>query len=1077
MLLSKHCAEFLAKPCTCDRSKDVDTDDMFTDTEGQPKEEAFRVDSEDLPRFQCTLKIQLGKHAYDNAKNQPFKRPYYTALLDTGSSRCFGAPHVVPDGMTISESNATTFDTQNGAFSDKGTVNLPLILPQFSPHRQFQHNVHVHKMPNKRYDFIIGRDLLAKLGFEIDFKKMVLRWHDLEVPMPSKRSKAETLTTAPASIKHNIADAIPDTLSTDQQQALAAVLNDRSKLFGPGIGSIPGPPVSVEAKETPLKPYYRKPYRIPLALMDEAKAEVQSYVNQGILKPILDSPWGSPTLFLRKPNGGLRVVTDFRKVNEMLRRKPYPMPKTDEMFQSMDGFDYASCLDLNKGFYHLKLDGEAQKIFTTVMPWGKYCYLRMPMGYLSAPDSFQHAMDQILGDLPYCMVFIDDVCIWTKGSFEKHLTQVATVLDRLMQADLRVNLKKSKFCADEMKYLGFIFTKQGIRADPKKTEAIQNLTSLKNRREVRSFIGMANYLRNHIHRYSHHAAPLTDLLKEKKTKFIWNDKAQQAFETLKKLISQAVMLNFPDYDKPFVLFTDASKYQIGAVLMQKDANGNWRPIAFFSKKMTGAQMRYTVTEQELLSIVETLRTYRCMLLGRQIEIFTDHKNLTFEKFASDRVARWRLYVEEFSPVIKYVPGKHNLVADALSRLPMRENVGETDADDELMEVSTPWTDKCPIDFTVLAECQKTELPAKTYAKAKSVTFGDVVLKVNKNGRVMVPTSLREPLMEFYHDTLRHPGVVRMCNSLWMNFAWPTLKEDVTEYVKNCDICQRFKKNQKHYGLLPTADARTLVPWEQVAVDLIGPWTIKAKNKTVKLTALTIIDLATRWIEIVRVHSKDSENVALLFDRWWINRYPRPSKVIHDSGTEFSSEFRELLESTGIEDVTTTVKNPRANAILERVHDVIGNMLRTYDFENQVIDNWGADKQDPLDGFLQAVAFAIRATYQTSIGTSPAALAFGRDMFFPTKYVANWKLMKQMRRKQMENGRDRENRKRIPHKYRVNDLVLIRHDMDGQPHGKMKRPTSGPFRVLRVLGSTLEIDRGVYTEKVNIRRLQPYHSLS
>lgn len=1043
------------------------------------EEECFHMLDQTGSRILCTIQVQLAKTAYEKARYPPYKRPVLKALLDTGATRTFASPDVVPEGIAISRDTKTTFETQGGPFEAKGTAVLEMILPEFSPHRKFRHTVHVHHMPSSRYDLIFGRDLMIKLGIQIDFATMSLKWGELEIPMPLRNGThdQELNSVTPASIKCKIDNALPDTLTPDQRTALADVLMAKPNLFAPGIGTLPCPPVSVEPKQVPLRPYFRKPYRVPLSILEEAKAEIEQYVRHGILKPTFDSPWGSPTMVLRKPDGGLRIVTDFRKVNEMLRRKPYPMPKIDEKFQSMDGFDFISSIDLYKGFYHVRLDEEAKKIFTTVLPWGKYSYQRMPMGYLSAPDTFQYEMDKILGDLPFCVVFIDDVCIYTKGSFDDHLMHLVTVLDRLAAANVRVNLEKSKFVADKLKYLGFVFSKDGIRADPKKAEAIKNIQPPKSKKQLRSFLGMTNYLRNHVPRYSHHSAPLTDLLQNKS--FQWTTHAQQAFETLKNLIARAVMLSFPDFTKPFEIFTDASKLQIGAVIMQRTDNGDFQVIALFSKKMNGAQTRYTVTEQELLSIVETLKTYRYMLLGFPIVIYTDHKNLTFEKFASDRVARWRLYVEEYSPEIKYVPGKHNLVADALSRLPMRESEQATDGGiDELMEISAhSWNDQCPIDFRVLAECQRKELPNKIFIQAKEWKVGDVVLKLNRNGRVMVPESLRMPLMEFYHDTLRHPGVVRMTNTLWMNFAWPSMKEDVMDLIKKCDLCQRFKKNQKQYGLLPAADARTLVPWDQVAVDLIGPWTIKAKNRTVQLTAMTIIDLATRWIEIVRVHSKDSENVALLFDRWWINRYPRPTKVIHDSGTEFSGEFRELLESTGIEDVTTTVKNPRANAILERVHDVIGNMLRTYDFENQFIDDWGKDKQDPLDGFLQAVAFAIRATYQTSIGTSPAALAFGRDMFFPTKYVANWKLMKKMRGSQMEKGRLKENAKRIPHRYRPNDMVLIRHDMDGQPRGKMQCPTSGPYKVLRVRGPTLEIDRGPYIEKVNLRRVQPYHSLS
>jgi hypothetical protein len=134
---------------------------------------------------------------------------------------------------------------------------------------------------------------------------------------------------------------------------------------------------------------------------------------------------------------------------------------------------------------------------------------------------------------------------------------------------------------------------------------------------------------------------------------------------------------------------------------------------------------------------------------------------------------------------------------------------------------------------------------KVYQKSRSIQIGAVTLNINRNERVMIPESLRQPLMNFYHDSLRHPGVVRMTNSLSTNFAWRTLKEDATEFVKYCDECQRFKKSREHYGHLKPSGPRTNIPWDQVAVDYTGPWTINFKNKSVKLTCLTIIDLSTQ----------------------------------------------------------------------------------------------------------------------------------------------------------------------------------------------------------------------------------------
>jgi hypothetical protein len=588
------------------------------------------------------------------------------------------------------------------------------------------------------------------------------------------------------------------------------------------------------------------------------------------------------------------------------------MPNISELFQRIDGYDFASTLDLYMGFHHITLSEYASNVFTTVLPWGKHSYTRMPLGYTGAPDVFQHRMDQILGDLPFCACFIDDIAIWTKGSLELHLQQLSTVLDRLVAANARLNLLKCIFLTKKLKYLGCIFTKKGIRADQMKVGAISRIVPPSTKKQLRGFLGKANYLCQHIPRYSHHSAVLTDLLKGgKTTKLVWTERQQTAFEEIKALLARSVLLSFPDYKREFYIYTDASNYQMGSVILQEKDDGTWSgPIAYFSKKLPDAQRKYTVMEQELLSIVKTLKTFRTMLLGQVIIIYTDHKNLTFDKFASDRVARWRLYVEEYGPELRYVPGENNVIADALSRLPMCAELLTPpsvleESLPELMDLHLPSLDEqCPIHYRVITDQQQAKIPRKIYQKSRSIRIGSVTLKINCNERVMIPESLRQLLMNFYQDSLQHPGVVRMTNSLWTNFAWPTLKEDVTEFVKSYDECPRFKKSRKHYGHLKLSDSHTNIPWDQVAVDCTGPWTIHFKKESVKLTS-------TRWLELVRIHEKTAKNTALLFDRSWLCRYPRPTVVIHDAGTEFGQEFGDLLSSYGIQEVTTTVKNPHA----------------------------------------------------------------------------------------------------------------------------------------------------------------------
>jgi hypothetical protein len=265
-----------------------------------------------------------------------------------------------------------------------------------------------------------------------------------------------------------------------------------------------------------------------------------------------------------------------------------------------------------------------------------------------------------------------------------------------------------------------------------------------------------------------------------------------------------------------------------------------------------------------------------------------------------------------------------------------------------------------------------------------------------------------------------------------------------------------------------------VPWHTVAVDLVGPWTIRARNRTVQLLLLHCIDPVTRWLELTRLRiGKEAEVVALEFDRTWLSRYPRPLRCLHDQGPEFGSEFTDLLASYGIENAPTKVKHPQANAILERSHQVVANMLRTYDFEHVDL---GPDDgpDDPLAGYVAAVAFALRATHHSSLLASPGQLVFGRDMFFPTRFVANWDAQRHRLQDRSREDHARENRRRVPHKYKVGDLVLIRRDVGGEVLGKMTKPTFGPFRITRMLvKGTVELQRNGFREKIHIRRLLPY----
>jgi len=309
----------------------------------------------------------------------------------------------------------------------------------------------------------------------------------------------------------------------------------------------------------------------------------------------------------------------------------------------LEGFRYATSLDLTMGYYHITLCPKSRKLCTIVLPWGKFEYQKLPMGLCNSPDIFQEKMNELFHDLEYVRAYIDDLLIISNSSFQDHLNKVKIVLNKLKAAGFKINAEKSKFARDSLEYLGFKITREGIMPLPEKVQAIKDIAVPNNKKQLRSFIGIINYYRDMWKRRSDTLTPLTQMT-SKQANWNWTEEHQKAFKHMKKSISRETLLVYPDFNKPFEIHTDASKVQLGAVISQ-----NNKPIAFYSRKLNPAQVNYTTTERELLSIVETLKEFRNILLGQQIKVYTNHKILTYKSFNTEKVTRWRQILEGFSP--------------------------------------------------------------------------------------------------------------------------------------------------------------------------------------------------------------------------------------------------------------------------------------------------------------------------------------------------------------------------------------------------------------------------------------------
>ncbi|MGH7954682.1 MAG: RNase H-like domain-containing protein, partial [Gloeomargaritales cyanobacterium] len=296
--------------------------------------------------------------------------------------------------------------------------------------------------------------------------------------------------------------------------------------------------------------------------------------------------------------------------------------------------------------------------------------IALNIGVHPAVDIFQALMQSLFQDFEKVSTFLDDLKLCTAESFDDHLHNLDKVLKVLLDNNLSLNVKKCEWAVQSTEYLGFVFTTHGIKPQESKVKSILQLEIPKNRKEVRHFVGLVNYYKQMWPKRAHILSPLTALTSIK-TPFTWTEEHTKAFNEMKALVSQDVLLRFPDEKLPFDIYTDASEYQLGAIIKQAG-----HPIAFYSRKLTPTQRRYTTIEKELLSIVETLKEYKSILFGMDLNVFTDHKNLIHHTFTSNRVLRWRLLIEDFRPKINYITGSSNAEADALSRLPLNDNIDQ-----------------------------------------------------------------------------------------------------------------------------------------------------------------------------------------------------------------------------------------------------------------------------------------------------------------------------------------------------------------------------------------------------------------
>lgn len=417
-----------------------------------------------------------------------------------------------------------------------------------------------------------------------------------------------------------------------------------------------------------------RPYRLPYAHRQEIIKQMKELEENKIIQPS-DSPWNAPLIVVpKKPDAQgkpqYRVCVDFRRLNQITVGDAFPIPRIDEILDQLGRSRYYSTLDLASGYHQVPIREEDRQKTAFSTDKGHYEFIQMPFGLSGAPSTFQRLMNSVLMGINgvKAFVYLDDIIIYATDLTD-HESKLKEVFSRLDKHNLRLQTSKCQFLRREVIYLGHLITDKGVEPDPEKIRCVKDHPTPRNVVEIKQFLGLSGYYRRFIKDYSRISKPLTSLLK-KNVPFEWTIEAQTAFDMLKEKLINAPILQYPNFEKEFILTTDASQFAIGSILSQ-GIPGQDLPVAYASRTLNKAEQAYSTTEKELLSIVWAVKHFRPYLLGREFKIFTDHQPLTWlfnVKDPGSRLMRWRLKLAEYNYEVVYKPGVTNTNADALSRI-------------------------------------------------------------------------------------------------------------------------------------------------------------------------------------------------------------------------------------------------------------------------------------------------------------------------------------------------------------------------------------------------------------------------
>ena len=794
-----------------------------------------------------------------------------------------------------------------------------------------------------------------------------------------------------------------------------------------------------------------------------------------------------------------------------------PLPKIDEIYAQLKGSKVYSAIDMRSGYFHLGLSNDA-KPKTAFVPGGphgaKYEFNRCPFGLSQAPAYFQRLIHEVLKGITFAFGYLDDILIFSPDN-KTHLEHLEIVFQRLREADLKLKASKCNFFKKHIQYLGHLVSGEGIEPLPEKLEAVRKMPPPTTPKEVRQFLGLVGYYRKFVPKFADIARPLTNLTKLD-IPYEWTTRCQEAFEFLKEMLLKEPILKYPDPSKPYTLFTDASKFAWACVLTQEyehEFDGKKRkilhPITYMSGLFKGSQVNWATLTKEAYAIYVSVKKLDHYIQDAEVTLRSDHlplKSFLQKNTLNTKVNNWAIDITSRCRNIQfeYIKGIKNTLADTMSRLieitPEIEQEPEPPGQEfgydifetlEPIETTTHYINELKEEIQIKQEAIPDDLLPivdLTESQLEDIQMKDKFIKniVNRlvakqqpegkpyylEGKLLkkyiydnkqrfevtvVPPNCAPLLLNLAHDQLGHNGTARTYMLLKRTYYWKGMKTDISNYVKQCKLCQ--KQNILPVKYVSGHFSAPMAPMEFISMDLIGDFTPSSKGNKY---ALTVICMLTGYTFCIPIPSKKASDVITAYIDNVYSKFGGSKKILSDNGTEFKNQlFEKIAKELGVKfKCYTAPYHPQSNGRIEGFHHFLKSCMTKHISTTM---EW--------DQVVHLATAAYNFFPNEHSKESPFFLMFGRDPRVPLNTLLTPKIrymgteenilsLEALQRiyhlvaENLKIAKERlhKNQQAYPTKLKTEDMVMIKTHAEGQFQPIYK----GYYRIVSFKGNQVQV---------------------